>query len=144
MARTIDLSSDEAAVLLVIRDLNVNIQLDVAELKHLARKAHENKNRRSKSGPCRAEVADQNRWPAEFSNRYTVRYEDVRPSERGPGTLRRQSGGKQRLQKAEAEALFDRYAQEGENTYVELWGPKKPNDRSVTVLKTWGTKAPKE
>lgn len=117
-------------VTIAIPELGVLVELDKGELIRLARKAHDNKSRKSTSGPCTAFITGAR--PDRFNDRYSVFHERA-----GGG------GRTNRLWPDEAEKLFDERVRDKEVTYVELRGPKDAKARTIVVLKTHGTKKEK-
>jgi len=110
-------SPGEGDITVDIPELGVSIELVGSELVAMARKAHDNKRGRSQSGPARA-FRMGNR-PEQFNDRFTVYKQHL--SAHSDRVL---EGASHRLTKAAAEQQFAREVASGENTYVELRGPK--------------------
>lgn len=111
-------------------ELGVTVTLIRTAILAMARKAHDNRGRKSRGGP--AIVAVTGKRPEAFQDRYWIYYETSR--ENGHG-----SGSRPRLTRAQAETVFKTSTESGDYSYVALRGPRLPQDRSWVTLAENGT-----
>lgn len=113
-------------------ELGITVTVLKAAIIAMARKAHGNRRRQSQSGACVARVTGKR--PERFQNRFSVYYEVARENGHGAGSSI--SG----VFRPEAEERYRQDVASGRYSYVELRGPKAPQDKNCVVLESHGTK----
>lgn len=114
-------------IVVAIPTLGVEVTIDGVALAALARRAHDNRGGRAKSGAADARRVGVR--PVAFQNRFAVRYE----TEHGRGVSVKDKFYDEALARYEADIRSGRYI------CVELWGPETPQDRQIVCLKRHGT-----